>query len=210
MKSTEELYQIADELRAIANLGLNYSKNEYDLDRYERILSASARLIGAIEHRSSEEVLEQFQDNMFHVSPLAGAEAAVLHDNQLLLVRRQDNGLWAIPGGLTDVGETLAEATQRELWEETQIRGHVTKLIGIFDSRKWKSRTKAQLYHAVFLVECENPSPSTSSETTDVRFFSEGRLPSLSPGHHLRVPFVLNLLREEKSIPYFDPPEGTF
>ncbi len=210
MKSTEELYQIADELRAIANLGLNYSKNEYDLDRYERILSASARLIGAIEHRSSEEVLEQFQDNMFHVSPLAGAEAAVLHDNQLLLVRRQDNGLWAIPGGLTDVGETLAEAAQRELWEETQIRGHVTKLIGIFDSRKWKSRTKAQLYHAVFLVECENPSPSTSSETTDVRFFSEDRLPSLSPGHHLRVPFVLNLLREEKSIPYFDPPEGTF
>ncbi len=210
MKSTEELYQIADELRAIANLGLNYSKNEYDLDRYERILSASARLFGAIEHRSSEEVLEKFQNNMFHVSPLAGAEAAVLHDNQLLLVRRQDNGLWAIPGGLTEVGETLAEAAQRELWEETQLRGYVTKLIGVFDSRKWKSRIKVQMYHAVFLVECENPSPSTTSETTDVGFFSEDGLPPLSPGHYLRVPFVLNLLRDEKSMPYFDPPEGTF
>ena len=45
----EELYQIADELRAIANLGLNFCENGYDRERYEHILQASARLLAAVE-----------------------------------------------------------------------------------------------------------------------------------------------------------------
>jgi hypothetical protein len=42
MSSTDELYQIADELRSIASLGLNFTQNPYDVERYERILAASA------------------------------------------------------------------------------------------------------------------------------------------------------------------------
>lgn len=45
--ATETLYQIADELRALACLGLTYTTNEYDRERYTRILAASARLVTA-------------------------------------------------------------------------------------------------------------------------------------------------------------------
>ena len=48
MPSFEELYQIADELRATANIGIRYSNNEYDSDRYHRVLAASARLTSVI------------------------------------------------------------------------------------------------------------------------------------------------------------------
>jgi hypothetical protein len=47
----EDIYQVADELRGIASLGLRFSSDPYDTARYEKILSASSRLIGALENR---------------------------------------------------------------------------------------------------------------------------------------------------------------
>jgi ADP-ribose pyrophosphatase YjhB (NUDIX family) len=205
MSSIEELYQIADELRAIACLGRRFAENHYDVERYEQVLAATARLIAVLEQRSPDEVLTQFQDNLLHVSPLAGAEVAVVRDDQILLIRREDDGVWALPGGLVEVGETLAQAAQRELWEETSVRGHVTQLLGIFDSRLCQSRTKAQLYHAVFLVDAENAQPHPGPETTDAAFFKQDALPPFSPGHHIRVPFVFRALRGEATVPFFDP-----
>jgi hypothetical protein len=40
----------------------------------------------------------------------------------------------------------------------------------------------------------------------DAAYFAEDNLPSLSPGHHLRVPFVFEQLRGEAPVPYFDRP----
>lgn len=204
MSSTEELYQIADELRSVACLGLRFAENPYDAERYERILAASARIIAVLEHRAPDEVLTRFQDNLLHLSPLIGAEATVFRDGELLLIRRSDDGLWALPGGLTEVGETLAETAQRELWEETGVQGRVTKLLGIFDARLWGTRSKAHLYLAVFLVDTEDCSTTPSPEATEIKFFREDNLPSLSPGHHLRVPFIFRQIRGEVPIPYFD------
>jgi ADP-ribose pyrophosphatase YjhB (NUDIX family) len=204
VSSTEDLYQIADELRAVASLGLRYTESRYDRGRYERVLAASARLVAALEQRSPDEVLLQFQDNLLHVSPLAGAEAAVFRDGSLLLLRRHDDGLWALPGGLVEVGETLAETACRELWEEVGMRGRVAGLLGIWDSRFTRSQTKAHMYHAVFLVDAADGMPAPSQEATAVAFCAEDELPPLSPGHHVRVPFVFKLVRGEVAVPYFD------
>ena len=205
MSSTEELYQIADELRAIGSGGLLWTDSRYDRERYERILAASARLIGTIEQRPSMEILTHLQDNLYHLSPLAGGEIVALRDGKLLLIQRSDDKLWALPGGLVEIGETLADAAQRELWEETGIRGRVTRLLGIFDSRQWQTRTKVQLYSAIFQAEAESGVLTPSSETSAVAFFDEMDLPPLSQGHHLRVPFVFRMLRGEVAVPYFDP-----
>jgi ADP-ribose pyrophosphatase YjhB (NUDIX family) len=109
-----------------------------------------------------------------------------------------------MPGGLVEAGESWAEAAERELWEETRVRGRATKLIGVFDSGKWKERSNVHLYLAVFLVECEDPSPSVTAEATDVGFFSEDSLPPLSKGHDTRVPFIFKLYRGEEEMAFFD------
>ena len=203
----DTLYQAIDELRAIATAGLYYGKTEYDKTRYQQVLSVALGLFAAVEERSFEEVQREFvEDNWLHISPAAGAEAVILREGKILLIKRSDNGLWAVPGGLVEVGETLAEAAQRELWEETGIRGQVTQLLGIFDSRLWHSRTKAHLYHAVFLAEATDVFPRTSSESTEVAFFGEDDLPELSPGHQHRVPLLFKLIRGEIPTPYFDMP----
>lgn len=203
----DTLYQAIDELRAIATAGLYYSRTEYDKTRYQQVLSVALGLFAALEERPFEEVQREFvEDNWLHMSPAAGAEAVILRDDKIMLIKRSDNGLWAVPGGLVEVGETLAAAAQRELWEETGIRGRVTKLLGIFDSRVWHSKTKAHLYHAIFLAEATDVSPRTSNESTEVAFFGEYDLPELSPGHQSRVPLLFKILRGEISAPYFDMP----
>ena len=211
--SVEELYQIADELRAVASMGLRFAANGYEKEKYKRVMKASTRLIAVIENRSPDETYTRFCDNLFHLNPLIGVEVAVFRDGRLLLVRRRDDGLWALPGGLAEVGETLVQAAVRELWEEAGVRGHVTQLLGIFDSRLWQTRTKAQLFTVIFLTESDDTptvlvesdnSLGPCSETLDVEFFEEADLPQLSQGHHLRVPFVFKMNHGEIATSYFD------
>ena len=144
-----------------------------------------------------------------HVSPLLGADAAVFRGDSLLLIRREDNGLWAMPGGLVDVGETWAEASVRELHEEAGVEGKAVRLLGVYDSRIWGTRAKFHLYQATFQVEPGNGEPIAGPETTDVGFFPEDSLPDLSVGHQLRVPLVFKQLRGEAPIPHFDAQGAT-
>lgn len=208
MTTPGPLYTIADELRSIADMGLRFTEEAYDRERYERILALSARLVNAADGRDPADVLAIYQDNLSHVSPNCGGEAVVIRDGKILLIRRGDNGLWAMPGGFTDVGETIARTAQRELQEEAGIVGEVTRMLGIFDSLRWRDQVMAQIYTATFLVDAPDGNPVHSlPETTDVGFFAEDELPPLSTGHNKRVPLVFRLLRGELPLPYFDKPE---
>ena len=203
----DTIYQAIDELRAISAMGLYYAKTEYDTERYQHVLSVALGLLASLEERSFEEVKREFvEDSWLHMSPASGAEALIIHEEKIMLIKRSDNGLWAVPGGLVEVGETLAEAAVRELWEETGIHAQVTKLLGIFDSRLWHSKTKTHLFHVVFLAETNNLIPKTSIEATEIGFFAENDLPALSYGHVHRVPLLFKILRGEIPAPYFDMP----
>ena len=206
MSFQDEVYLIADELRSIANAGVFYAGNEYDRERYERALSLSARLVAAIEERPADDVIAEYRQNLTHVSPLVGADAVVFRGRRMLLIKREDNGLWAMPGGATDVGETWAQSAERELREETGVVGTARKLLGVFDSRLWGSRSKSHFYSGLWLVEpLDDRSPTAGPETTGAGFFAEHDLPALSPGHERRVPLAFKLARGELPVPYFDP-----
>jgi ADP-ribose pyrophosphatase YjhB (NUDIX family) len=61
--------------------------------------------------------------------------SAVLFDDthrKILLTRRTDNGMWCLPGGMIDAGESVSEACEREVWEETGLRAHVIHLTGVY------------------------------------------------------------------------------
>lgn len=200
---------IADELRAVAAFGLNFARpGSHDEERWQRVLAASAGLAALLDSQPAGDLLARYQSNHFDVGPLASGEAAVFHDGKLLLVRRADDGLWALPGGITDPGETLSETARRELWEEAGISGRVSQLLGIFDSRLWRSEKKIHFYHAVFLIEVDDPQPRPSPEVAAAGYFAEDELPPLSPGHHLRAPFVFRQMRGDVPVPYFDPPDN--
>lgn len=206
MDVTREMYLIADELRSIADVGLHFAENDYDRERYGRALSLSARLVAAIEERPAEEVMAEYTGDFAHATPFVAADAAVFREGRILLIRREDNGLWAMPGGATEVGETWAQSAERELHEETGVQGTATKLLGVFDSRLWGSRAKYHLYSSVWLVHVDDDqTPVAGPETIGVGFFAENELPNLSPYHVRRVPLVFKLAQGELPSPYFDP-----
>jgi len=200
----DHLYRIADELRSLANLGLRYTKDDFDRERYEKVLRNAAQILAALEERPEDEILSEYRGNLDYLAPLSGAGAAVFVENKLLLIRRHDDGLWALPGGAVEVGETTAAAAVRELVEETGIVGRVTGLLAVFDSRTWQSPFRYQLNHFVFVCEADDPTPQTSPEALDVGFFAGNDLPPLSQGHHLRVPVIFKIRRGEIPAPYFD------
>jgi 8-oxo-dGTP pyrophosphatase MutT (NUDIX family) len=212
MSLPEAIGDIAAELRALAAFGLNFTRRgSNDEERWERVLAASARLttLANGEPEEAERLLARYHAHYFDFGPAASGEAAVFHQGKLLLIRRTDDGLWALPGGITDPGETLAGTARRELLEEAGIDGRVVQLLGIFDSRLWDSAKRVHFYHAVFLIEAVDPEPCPSPEVSAAAYFGEAELPPLSPGHHRRAPFIFRQMRGEAPLPYFDPPDAS-
>lgn len=209
----DELYQIADELRAIANAGLRWSESGYDKERYERVLKVSARLVAALENVSSESVDTAYLGNLAHLSPVICVEAAVFREGKILLIQRSDDRTWAMPGGLLEVGEAPAQGAERELWEEAGLRGKAVRLLGLYDTRFWPVRSRMQLCIAQFLMEADGEPGlhsglednfSSLAETLDIGFFSEDGLPELHTGHDRRVPMAYHLARQAESAAFFD------
>ena len=206
-----ELLEVAGQLRAVAAFGLNFARpGSFDEERWQHVLAASAQLAalaGEDGAGGAAGLLAHYRANHFDIGPVASGEAAVFHEGKLLLIRRNDDGLWALPGGITDPGETLARTAQRELWEEAGLAGRVTELLGVFDSRLWHSEKRIHFYHAVFRLEVDDPTPRLTDESSAAGWFGLDELPPLSPGHHLRAPFVLRQVRGDAPVPWFDPPE---
>jgi 8-oxo-dGTP pyrophosphatase MutT (NUDIX family) len=193
MDVTDQVHLLADQLRAIALLGLAYSDDKpHDADRYEQILGVAAELFALADTRSGTEVRQTVFHELTHVTPLCGAEAAVFdQDGRLLLIRRADDGLWALPGGMINSGETPAQAAVREALEETGLTVEPTALVGVYDSRFSASAFPLQLYHFVVacaVVDASTRAPTTPWEVTDHTWASESDRLELSPGHHIRVP----------------------
>lgn len=69
-------------------------------------------------------------------APRVGVGAVVLHEGRVLLVRRGRApalGLWSVPGGLVELGETTVDAARREVEEETGLDVRIAGLVGVLD-----------------------------------------------------------------------------
>lgn len=89
--------------------------------------------------------------------------AVVVHDGQLLLIERGRGagvGQWAVPGGRVETGETMVAATERELFEETGLRGRVARCLG------WVERISAEHHFVIvdFLVRLDGPATATAGD----------------------------------------------
>jgi ADP-ribose pyrophosphatase YjhB (NUDIX family) len=191
MELADQIRHLGDRLRAIAQMGLSYAVDKpYDADRYERALAIAAELFALADTRPAEEIRRTVFEQLTHLTPLVGAEAAIFDESsQLLLIRRADDGRWALPGGLVDPGETAAEAAVREAREESGTVAEPLALVGLYDSRRCGSEIPLQMYHAVVgcrLVETSGV-PETPWEVIDQSWFADAAGLELSAGHAPKV-----------------------
>jgi len=131
-------------------------------------------------------------DHRPQVTPKIAVNALVFNeDGEVLLAKRTDNGLWCIPGGHVDLGETLTQACLRELFEETGLQGEVIRLVGIYsDPRNSLHIAQGPGWHTVrvtFLCRVTGGTIKTSEETSEIKYFNPKHLPALITDHAQRI-----------------------
>ena len=106
-----------------------------------------------------------------------GCSAAIFDEQgRIFLTRRVDNGQWCLPGGGMDAGESVQEACEREVWEETSLRVRVTRLVGVYSYADqlvvYPDGNKVHIVALHFEVEIIDGEPSLSNETTEFAYFT--------------------------------------
>jgi ADP-ribose pyrophosphatase YjhB (NUDIX family) len=194
----------ADMLRDIVANGNLFASNIYDRENYERIKTIAMEMMGMATAVPLSTIEPLRHTHFAQPCPVPVVDAAIVNEqDKMLLIRRADNGKWAMPGGATMVGESPSAAAVREAWEETGIRSEPIGLVGIFDSRNHQGQGPHQLYQIVFLcrpLNGENPDiPHHPQETIEQAWFAENELPpDLDPNHVLRIPIAFQFLTNQK------------
>jgi ADP-ribose pyrophosphatase YjhB (NUDIX family) len=168
-------------LQAIAQDGLTYARDDYDLGRYDQLREISAEILAAHSAGDLRHARELLQLETGPATPKVDVRAAVFKDGEILLVKEPDDSGWSVPGGWADVGETASESAVREVREESGYLVRAGRLISAYDrDRQGHTPLPYHVYRLVFLCEILEPTPAPAVEAQGVGFFGEDELPELS------------------------------
>ena len=109
-------------------------------------------------------------------SMVPSVNVVVVNDaGDVLMIRRSDNGNWAVPGGAIDLGESMVQAAVRETREETGIESEITGLVGIYTDPKhlilYTSNGEVRQEFSILLTAVViGGQPTPSSESSEVRW----------------------------------------
>ncbi len=172
----------AKRLQAIAQNGLTFAEGHFDIDRYEQVQQIAAEILADKTDANLEDVLDLFVREKDYATPKVDVRGAAFRDGRILLVKETSDGLWALPGGWADVGESPSESVEREVWEESGFRVKANRLAAVYDRSKHphKPLMHYHVYKLFFICEITGGEPTTSSETEQVEFFGQDDLPELS------------------------------
>jgi ADP-ribose pyrophosphatase YjhB (NUDIX family) len=126
-------------------------------------------------------------------SMVPSVNVVVVNDlGELLMIRRSDNGNWAVPGGAIDIGESVAQAGVRETLEESGIECEITGLVGVYSDPKhiivYTSNGEArQEFSIVLTARPLRGEPTPSSETTEVRWVPSAAIAFLTMDRSMRA-----------------------
>lgn len=167
----------AVELQSLAQAGLTYGHDVYDLERYTRIREIAAEMMAEKTELPVEKVTSLFCNETGYQTPKIDTRAAVFQKGKILLVHEK-NGTWSLPGGWCDVNQTIGENTEKETLEEAGFRVRAKRLIAVQDRNKHNEPPYAYGIVIVFLL-CELLSGEfvPNIETTEIDWFSGEDLP---------------------------------
>jgi ADP-ribose pyrophosphatase YjhB (NUDIX family) len=178
MRPSEQLRFWAHELAAIARTGLEFATNDYDKDRYERT-KAIAEGLASMTIDADFTPERPYLPDLWMASPKVGCSVVAFDDaGRVLLIKRADNGRWAVPGGVAEVGSTPTENALRELHEETGFTAALEGLVGIYDNKFFASMAAYQFYIVCFRGRITGGGATPSKETPEVVLVSPDELPS--------------------------------
>jgi ADP-ribose pyrophosphatase YjhB (NUDIX family) len=177
----------AQRLQAIAQSGLAYTPQPFDRLRYEDVLDIAVEMMSAVfdaDAPQRDALRELFLSQKGHATPKVDVRGVVFEHGRLLLVEEKlDHGRWTLPGGWADIGESAADSTVREIWEETGYRARAVRLLAAYDRNRHDHPPYVfHAYKLFFLCELTQPEREIDPrnvETGEVGWFREDEIGGL-------------------------------
>ncbi|MDI7741114.1 NUDIX hydrolase [Lysinibacillus fusiformis] len=171
----------AKRIQALSQAGLTFSKDVYDLERYEELRNISAEIMAVHTELEIEKIKTLFTNETGYQTPKVDVRGAVFKNNQILLVKENIDDKWSLPGGFCDIGLSPSENVVKEIKEEAGYDVVPVKLLAVLDKNKHDHPPEAYHYYKIF-IQCEiiGGNPTIGIETNSIKFFSKENLPELS------------------------------
>ena len=177
----------AREIEALAQTGRHYALNDFQRERYERLMRISAEMIAAQTGLDPAHLEDAFQAQIGYATPKVDVRGAVFDRGRLLLVRELSDGRWTMPGGWADVGDVPSQAAEREVWEEAGFRVSARKVVGVYDANRTGALEVFHAFKLVFLCDLVSGEARPSNETSEVAFFGRDEIPSILSSERTRM-----------------------
>ncbi|MCA4158340.1 NUDIX hydrolase [Priestia megaterium] len=197
----------AKQLQSLAQAGLAYSKDIYDVERFELIRNISVEMLAQQTGMEMTVIKDLFASETGYATPKVDIRAVIFKGNKILMVKENSDGSWALPGGWADIGLTPSEVAVKEVKEESGFDVKAVKLLAVMDM-KCHPHPPSPFHIYKMFIQCEiiGGQPMKGVETSAVEFFAENNLPPLSIARNTQtqIEMIFKHLYNPKESIYFD------
>ncbi|OWR27190.1 ADP-ribose pyrophosphatase [Saccharibacillus sp. O23] len=171
----------AKQIQAISQAGLEYSRDAYDLERFEMLRTLSVEIMSEYTGVDTKQIRELFAGESGYATPKVDVRGVIFREERILLVRERLDGAWSLPGGWADIGLSAKENVVKEIREETGYEASAGRLLAVLD-KKFHEHPVSPFHVYKFFFRCEitGGEAAETMETSEVGFFAENELPPLS------------------------------
>ncbi|HEX2921762.1 MAG TPA: NUDIX hydrolase N-terminal domain-containing protein [Bacteroidales bacterium] len=191
------------EIQSIAQAGLTFSENPYDIDRYKKLRELSVAIMQEYTGLAHEKLVNLFANETGYQTPKVDIRSAVFKGDSILMAKEKIDGKWSLPGGWADVNSTVYESAVRECSEEAGAIVKPKRIIAILTANRQNNFVYPYTIYKIF-VECEliEWNFADNMETYGADFFSLENLPELSVERNNRE--QIELCFDAKNKPVFE------
>ncbi|HUI72189.1 MAG TPA: NUDIX hydrolase [Spirochaetia bacterium] len=196
----------AQQILSIAHAGLEYSKSPFDLERYEKLRKLSAEIVATYGNIDVEKAELLFASDKGYQTPKVDVRAIVHDHGRLLLVKEHDDR-WALPGGWAEPNLSLRENVVKEVLEESGMEVRPRRVVAILDRNRYADDEYPYSVYKIF-VQCDwlGGEFKQNIETKAARFFPENEIPELSRTRNTieQIRMCFRHIRSEQETVEFD------
>jgi ADP-ribose pyrophosphatase YjhB (NUDIX family) len=171
----------AQKIQSIAQIGLTYAQNQYDIERYEQLRELSFEMLESLSNTKVEKIRDLFEHEKGYQTPKIDVRGVIFRGDTILMVKEKIDDCWSLPGGWSDIGYTAKEIAVKEVWEESGLLVEPIRLLAVLD-KKCHEHPPSPWYTYKLFILCREIGGSLQAgmETNGVEFFALGNLPILS------------------------------
>ncbi|MGF7059141.1 NUDIX hydrolase [Brassicibacter mesophilus] len=197
----------AKQLQSTSQAGLEYSKDIFDIERFQQIREISLEIMSKYTEIDHSKLKDLFGNESGYQTPKVAIRAAIFKDGEILLVKEKSDNKWALPGGWADIDKSVYENVKKEAMEEAGAEVQPKRIIAIFDRQKHRTDNYPYSVYNIF-VECDyiQGEYGDNIETSTCGFFKIESLPELSEGRNSKeqIELCFQARQEDKFETVFD------